>query len=69
MEYDYKIHELTVLPKRLNIQSKPCVLSETDALLRSIERCLRRADRLDIKIVGLKLSEAGEALKDIQMDG
>jgi len=76
MEYDYKVHGLTVFPKRLKIQSKsqstlqstPCFISETDGLLRSIERCLSKADRLDLKVVGLKLSEAREALKDIQSD-
>jgi hypothetical protein len=72
MEYEYKVHELTVFPKRLKIQSKlqstPGFISETQGLLRSIERCLRKADRLDLKVVGLKLSEAREALKDIQSD-
>ena len=68
MEYEYKVHELTVFPKRLKIQSTPGFISETQGLLRSIERCLRKADRLDLKVVGLKLSEAREALKDIQSD-
>ncbi len=68
MEYEYKVHELTAFARRFNRQTAPCFLSETNQLLRSIDRCLDKADQLDLKIVGVKLSEAREALKDIQID-
>lgn len=69
MEYEYKIHQRTLFPEQFNRHRKPCLASETDELLRSIERCLDKADQLDLKIVGLKLNEAREALRADQIDG
>lgn len=69
MEYEYKIHGLTVFSKQFNKQQTKHFTSETVELLRSIERCLDKADQLDLKIVGLKLDEAREALRADQNDG
>ena len=61
LDYDYKVHKLALLPPRMNCKDGP--VSEIDKLMQTIDQCLVQADYLDLKIAGLKLKEAYDAVK------
>lgn len=62
MEYDYKIHRFTALSRDSCKKNKAQQITDTDELKIAIKRCIHLADNRKLSFVGLKLSEAYDAL-------
>lgn len=60
-DYDYKVHKRALHSSPLGCKNG--IVSETDKLMRAIDQCLAQADYLDLKIAGIKLKEAYDAVK------